>query len=208
MASRPHTVLFDFGGVVIRTPFELVDTDWRGPFDPDTDPLWRRAVAHEITEREYWDTRAREFHPGADDPTFALMRDLYDTAEDAIVRPEVVALLDQLDARGVRTAVLTNDLTAFHPPEWVERMSVIRRFDPLIDLSHVGFLKPSPQAFAHALDVLHLDPEDVLFVDDQPPNVEGAIAQGIEAIRFDPTDVDRSVARVERRVAEGSRDAA
>lgn len=196
----PTTVLFDFGGVVIRTPFELVDTDWRGPFDPAGDELWRRSVAHEITEREYWHTRALELHPDSDDPTFDFMRTLYDTDEDVIVRPEITALLDRLQARGVRTAVLTNDLTAFHPDEWVQRMSVIPRFDPLIDLSHVGFLKPSREAFDHALKILDADPGDVVFLDDQQPNVRGAQAVGIDAVWFDPTDVAGSVDRLEARL--------
>jgi putative hydrolase of the HAD superfamily len=194
------TVLFDFGGVVIRTPFELVDTDWRGPFDPAGDELWRRSVTHEITEREYWHRRALEFHPDSEAPTSDFMRMLYDTEEAVVVRPEITALLDRLEARGLQAAVLTNDLTAFHADDWVARMTVIRRFDPLIDLSHVGFLKPSPEAFAHALKILDADPAEVVFLDDQQPNVAGAEVAGITAVWFDPTDVAGSIARLEARL--------
>lgn len=189
-------VLFDFGGVVIKTPFELLDTEWRGPFDPERDPLWQAAVSEEITEREYWHRRASELHPDAEDPTFAFMRQLYDTDEERIVRPEIVALLDELDRRGIRTAGLTNDLAAFHPPEWIERMTVIRRFDPLVDLSHAGFLKPAPTAFEYALKQLDVPPEKVLFFDDQPQNVEGAEEFGIAAVRCNPTDVNGSISRL------------
>lgn len=192
-AAPVDTVLFDFGGVVIRTPFELVATDWRGPFDPAGDALWQRSMAGEITEREYWHRRAGSLHPGVEDPTAVFMAELYDTDEEVVVRPEIGVLLDELQARGLRTAVLTNDLTAFHSDEWVERMTVISRFDPLIDLSHVGFLKPDPQAFAHALKILDRDPAQVVFLDDQPRNVEGAQACGIAAVWFDPTDVDGSL---------------
>ena len=194
--GQPDTVLFDFGGVVIRTPFELVDTDWRGPFDPATDPLWRQSMAGKITEREYWHHRASEFHPEASDPTFALMRQLYDVEEATIVRPEMLAVLDRLQARELRTAVLTNDMAAFHPEEWIARMTVIRRFDPVIDLSHVGFLKPSAEAFAHALKLLDREAEDVLFVDDQPRNVEGARQAGLLTVWFDATDVAGSIERL------------
>lgn len=187
------TVLFDFGGVVIKTPFELLDTEWRGPFDPATDSLWRQSMAEEITEREYWHRRAREFHPDAPDPTFAFMRTLYDVEEGTIVRPEILAFLDELDDRGIRTAVLTNDLAAFHPQEWIDRMQIITRFDPLIDLSHVGFLKPSAEAFGHALKILDATPDEVVFLDDQPGNVDGARDVGITTVRLDPRAVAGSI---------------
>ncbi len=120
-----------------------------------------------------------------------------------IVRPEVLALLSSLEDAGVRRAVLTNDLAAFHPPEWIERMSVLRRFDPLVDLSHVGFLKPDPEAFEHALKELGIPLEEaarVVFVDDQRRNVAGAMAVGMRGVWFDPTDVEGALARLRAEV--------
>ena len=204
-----ETVLFDFGGVIIRTPFELPQPDvaadgtpldhstWTGPFDPAADALWRRSMAEEITEREYWHERATEVVGDVEDPTLAYMRELYETDESIVVRPEMAALVAELADAGLRVAVLTNDLTKFHPQEWVDRMTITRRFDPLIDLSHVGFLKPAPQAYEHALKELDADdPSTVLFVDDQPANVEGGRAVGLTCVWFDPTDVPGSIARI------------
>ena len=67
MVSAPtpvvEAVLFDMGGPVARTPFEMLPYlervcgapertfDWTGPFDPETDALWQRMQAGEITER-------------------------------------------------------------------------------------------------------------------------------------------------------------
>lgn len=197
MPEQVSVVLFDFGGVVIRTPFELGDFDWRGPFDVSTDPLWAQSMSGEITEREYWHQRSSVYHPDDDDPTHTFMRTLYEQDEAVIVRPEIVALLDDLRAAGIRTAVLTNDLAAFHPPEWIERMTVIRRFDPLIDLSHVGYLKPQPEAFEHALKSLGVSREDaasIVFLDDQPRNVAGAEACGLRGVHFNPVEVEASLA--------------
>ena len=71
MRSNGALVL-DFGGVVTRTLFETHDLTeqalglaegtltWRGPFDPETDALWRSMQVDEISEREYWRTRTRE----------------------------------------------------------------------------------------------------------------------------------------------------
>ena len=81
MTEATSVVLFDFGGVVIRTPFELHGYDWHGPFDPSSDPLWEAMQRGEITEREYWHRRASAYHPRAEDPTHAFMRDLYEQDE-------------------------------------------------------------------------------------------------------------------------------
>jgi HAD superfamily hydrolase (TIGR01509 family) len=70
-------------------------------------------------------------------------------------------------------------------------------FDPLIDLSHTGFLKPAPEAFARALEILDELPSRVVFVDDQPHNVAGAREMGLVGVWFDVTDPAGSVRRVE-----------
>lgn len=192
MASG-SVVLFDFGGVVIKTPFELLDQSWRGPFDPESDPLWRRFQAGEITERHYWGERAQSLHPDSADPIIDLMNDAFDRPEADVVRPEVAAFIADCPWR---VATLTNDLGRFHPPEWIERISVIRRFDPIIDLSFSGVLKPAREAYEVALQRLGVAAEAVVFVDDQPVNVEGARSVGIRAVWFDVTDIESSLRQV------------
>jgi electron transfer flavoprotein beta subunit len=65
-------LVLDFGGVISRTLFEthaLTERalglkpgtlTWRGPFDPDSDPLWRSMQSGDISERDYWLERTRE----------------------------------------------------------------------------------------------------------------------------------------------------
>ncbi len=205
-----EVLLFDFGGVVIKTPFELVPRlerrlgldpmGWYGPFDPAQDPLWLRLSRREITEREYWRRRSLELAPvlGSDtDPVRSLFEAMYDLDESDIVRPEMRALIDRA-ADSKRLAVLTNDLGRFHSREWKARMSILGRFEAVIDLSERGVLKPHPDAYEIALAELGVSAHDVLFVDDQPLNVAAARAAGLHAIGFDVTSPARSVAAVEQ----------
>lgn len=188
-------LLLDFGGVVIKTPFELqerVDTPgWGGPFDPQSDPLWRDFQTGTISEREYWHTRAAEVFPGSDDPVRKLMATVFAPPPDQVVRPEVAVLI----AEAERPAVLTNDLARFHDKQWLVDMGLEGVFDPLIDLSYLGYRKPHRRAFRHALSELEEEVANVVFVDDQPANVAGAQACGLSAIWFDVTDPSGSVAR-------------
>lgn len=52
----------------------------------------------------------------------------------------------------------------------------------------VGAAKPSPEYFGHVADDLGLRPADLLFLDDQPENVEGARAVGLAAEQWVHTD--------------------
>lgn len=188
-------LLVDFGGVVIKTPFELQNRvgspGWGGPFDPDSDPMWRDSQAGVMSEREYWHSRAAEVFPDIDDPVRNLMATIFAPPPDEVVRPEVASLVAQVD----RPAVLTNDLARFHDKQWLVDMGLDGVFDPLIDLSYVGYLKPERRAFSHALAELGEEAGNVVFVDDQPANVEGARASGLIGVWFDVTDPAGSVAR-------------
>ena len=191
-------LLLDFGGVVIRTPFEVLhrvgSPPWTGPFDPASDPMWRDLQAGRLSEREYWRRRAAELYPEADDPSRELMGAVFAPPPEEVVRLETRRLVSELGG----AAVLTNDLAHFHDDDWLAAMGLTDVFHPLIDLSHVGYLKPRPEAFAHALTVMEADPAEVVFVDDQPYNIEGARRHGLEAVWFDVTDPVGSVERVRR----------
>jgi putative hydrolase of the HAD superfamily len=57
-------------------------------------------------------------------------------------------------------------------------------FDHLLFSARIGVVKPEPAAFEAALEVMALDPAQLVFIDDRQENVEGAIACGIRGILF------------------------
>ena len=61
-------------------------------------------------------------------------------------------------------------------------MDVLDKFDPFVDLSNSGILKPDPRGYRRVLDGLCLDADQVLFVDDQPVNIAGARSVGMPAV--------------------------
>lgn len=198
-------LLLDFGGVLLKTNFELNDVAersmglptgslaaWRGPFDPAIDTVWRRFLDGEITERGYWVERSAEL--GTD--TAGLMRHFFEPSGDHLIRPDMWAFVREMQAEGRRVGILTNDMSAFHGPEWKEGITVLREVDCIADCSFTGHLKPDPRAYALGLATLELDRTDVVFVDDLWVNVHGAIDYGIPTVRFDPVDVPGSIAAI------------
>jgi putative hydrolase of the HAD superfamily len=204
MTTSPplRPLLLDFGGVVLLSPFELRHRiepvlgpiDWRGPFDTSTDADWVRFQNREITERTFWAERAATY--GYDD-TKEFFRLFYEPAGQDLIRPEMHQLIVDYKAMGGVVGVLTNDLAAFHGVEWINGMSILAEFHFIVDGSVTGVLKPHPDSFGFALaEFGHPDPASVVFVDDQPINLEGSTAAGLDSVWFDFTDVPTSIARI------------
>jgi putative hydrolase of the HAD superfamily len=203
-------LVLDFGGPVLRTPFELLRAGeqraglargtlrWTGPFDPVADDEWRAMQAGVMTERDYWALRSRSFAAltGAQPSFQSLMDVLFAGPEAELVRDEAVAAIDRARARGLAIGVLTNDMRAFHGADWVARMRILDKVDVLVDGSVEHVLKPDPRSYDLAVQRLGVRPAECLFVDDQPGNVTGAEEVGMRAVWFDVTDPAGSYARV------------
>lgn len=195
-------VIFDFGGPVLLTPFELRHVGerdlgltpgafgWSGPFDPDADPDWRVFQSGGMNEREYWARRAQEFSDLTGEPATmpALCSHLYSGAEEELIRPGARTLIDDARAAGIPVGVLTNDLTSFHDETWLARMGILRDFDVLVDGRTEGVYKPDVRAYEVVIERMGVDPTRTIFIDDQPVNLEGAEVAGLTPVRLDPTD--------------------
>ena len=202
-------VVLDFGGPVLMTPFERLRAlerllglapgtlDWRGPFDPAADPLWRSLQAGELTEPAYWARRTAE---AGQDGVRALMARLFGGPEDELVRPQARALVAEARAAGLETAVLTNDLHAFHDQAWIDRMRVLAEVGCVVDTSRHGTRKPEPAAYRLVLDRLGVAADQAVFADDQPANAAGAEAAGMAAVWFDVTRPGHSYQQVRQAI--------
>jgi len=82
----------------------------------------------------------------------------------------------------------------------MERLEILRLIDSVVDATRTRILKPDPRAYALGCEALGAAPGDVVFVDDQKRNVEGALAAGLDAVWFDITQPATTYAEVERRL--------
>jgi len=195
-------LVFDFGGPVLLTPFEVRSVGernlglpagslaWTGPFDPQADRLWREFQAGQLNEREYWAHQAERFSEltglPADMPS--MMAPLYAGSEEELLRPDAVALIHDAKAAGIRVGIHTNDLTSFHDAEWLEKMTILREFEVMVDGRTDGVYKPDREAFDLMIERMGMPPADIVFIDDQPVNIRGAQEAGMHCVLLDPTD--------------------
>ncbi|GAB4361585.1 MAG: HAD-IA family hydrolase [Oricola sp.] len=216
-----RALILDFGGVVTRTLFETHDLTeaalglppgtlaWRGPFDPDADPLWRDMQAGRMSERDYWLQRTREVGALVG-RQWTKMADFVRAARgehpDAVIRPEFRQALTAAKAAGIRLAILSNELDLFYGADFRDRLPFLADFDVIVDATYTDILKPDPRAYRACLDELRLPAENCVFVDDQKRNIEGAKAVGLATVHFDVCRPRESYAAALKmlNIAEGS----
>ncbi|CAN5622745.1 HAD-IA family hydrolase [soil metagenome] len=187
-----HAVLWDFGGVILSSPFEAFNRyEERVGLPIDfirsvnaTDPhanAWARLERSELSAEQFDEAFAEESErlghrvPGAD--VLGLL--------SGEVRPEMVAALDAVITAGFRTACLTNNVVGGEARADVA--DVMRRFHVVVESSKVGVRKPEPRFYELACEMLDVEAPRCVFLDDLGINLKPAAAMGMTTIKvIDP----------------------
>jgi putative hydrolase of the HAD superfamily len=185
-------VLWDFGGVILSSPFEAFNsyeaehglpTDFIrsvNATNPDGN-AWARLERSDIGgvafDAVFAEESAALGHriPGAD--VLGLL--------SGEVRPEMVALLDRVKLAGYKVACLTNNVTgAFGTEERAAEVgAIMARFDAVVESSKVGCRKPEPRFYEIACELLEVHPTECVFLDDLGINLKPAAAMGMTTIK-------------------------
>jgi putative hydrolase of the HAD superfamily len=115
---------------------------------------------------------------------------------------EMIELVADLRGRGLRTALLTNNVREWEP-SWRSMLPEIDEiFEVVVDSAFVGMRKPEPEIYELTIERLGdgLRPEDCIFVDDIRVNCDAARDLGMVAVRFETTaqaraDIEAALAR-------------
>lgn len=215
LPTEPQALLLDFGSVISTSLFECHreteellglragSLSWLGPIDPSTDTLWRSMLRAEITERDYWATRAHEIGDALGESgwdTATMLSRVRHTDPNRTVRPRIAQLIAATRAAGLRVGILSNELELFYGPKFLSGMAVLRDLDAVVDATHTGILKPDLRAYQAAAEALALPAEKILFVDDQFRNIAGAVNAGMQVHYFDLRDVHGGIAAIAARL--------
>ncbi len=191
-------MLWDFGGVILSSPFEAfaryeqangLPKDFIRTVNATNhlDNAWARLERSDITPAQFGDEFADESEamghrvPGGD--VLALL--------SGQVRPQMVEALDRLKRDGYVIACLTNNVGGEHSS--MERAEVIggimARFDAIVESSKVGVRKPEPRFYEIACELVGAQPDECVFLDDLGINLKPAAAMGMRTIKVVDPDV-------------------
>lgn len=209
---RFRAVLWDFGGVILTSPFEAfsryeqengLPKDFLRTINatnPDTN-AWAMFERSEVDLDGFcalFEAEAAERGHSVDGR--AVMALLHGE-----LRPQMVEALHRLKGEGYQLALLTNNvavgrerigtIVGEHEAErQKDRAAVISIFDHVIESSVVGYRKPEPQFYEAACEALNVEPQECIFLDDLGINLKPAATMGMHTIKV--TDPDDALAQL------------
>jgi putative hydrolase of the HAD superfamily len=195
-AKTPHAILWDFGGVILSSPFEAFnryEAEIGLPKDfirglnarnGDTN-AWAKMERSEVTLEgfvELFEAEARQRGHTLDG-----WRILQSLSGD--IRPQMVEALRRCKA-AFRVACITNNMKSgegpgmARSPEKAKAVAeVMALFEHIVESSKLGMRKPDPRIYQHACDLLGVKPEDCVYLDDLGINLKPARALGMRTIK-------------------------
>ena len=99
----------------------------------------------------------------------------------------LLARYRELRARGIRLAILTNNVREWHDI-WRTAFEIDALFELVVDSAFEGTRKPEPKIYELTLERLDLEAGDCAFIDDVDVNVTAATELGMHGIHFRDTD--------------------
>jgi glucose-1-phosphatase len=177
-------VVFDLGNTLVRFDNREPHVVWEQRLGLAPGTLWEAVAAAADwrdafvggDEEEAWSLTAGALGlalndvPALQAAYFACERLEHDLLEFALqLRPHY------------RTGVLS-DAPASARTGTVKKFHLDNCFDAIVLSGESKVLKPDPQAFTAVLDALAVNPEGTVFVDDEPANIEGARALGMQTV--------------------------
>ena len=203
--GRIRAVISDFGGVLTSPLFQsfaawqresglsyeaLGNAMSRATERSGIHPLYELEKGT-ISEAEFLRMLEAELEPGT---SLSGMRDVY--FEHLHPNRPMIEFMRSLRARGLRMALLTNNVREWEP-QWRAKLPEIDEiFEVVVDSAFVGMRKPDPEIYTLTLDRLGggLEPDDCVFVDDVDVNCETAQSLGMRAVHF--VDAEQAIPAV------------
>jgi putative hydrolase of the HAD superfamily len=188
-------VLWDFGGVILTSPFEAFaryEDELGLPVgflrrvnatNPDAN-AWAKLERSEVDAAGFAALFEEEARALGGEVSGARVLELL--AGD--LRPEMVRALQAVKAAGYKTACLTNNIAAGNEGPENRRQhvaEVMSLFDAVVESSKIGVRKPEPRFYELACETLAVAPTECVFLDDLGINLKPARAMGMTTIKVE-----------------------
>jgi putative hydrolase of the HAD superfamily len=96
--------------------------------------------------------------------------------------PEVLEIV-RLCKERIPVALFTNASTTLNRE--IETLGLTGLFDHVVNTAEVGSIKPEPEIYKYALDLVGIEASEAYFTDDRPENIEAAVKLGWTGHLFD-----------------------
>lgn len=186
--SQIRAVIFDLGGVILRTddpaPRQLL-AERLGYTYAELDsivfnnPISQKAERGLATPEQVWGEIGQKLQI-PDHEVAYFLREFFagDTVDKTLIQ-----FIGQIHAQH-QTALLSNTWRKDLDRYIKEDLHFPDIFDLVISSAKIGIAKPDARIFQLTLQTLGVRPDEAIFVDDNRANIEAAAQLGMQAIRF------------------------
>ena len=179
-------ITFDFGGVIAEEGFRegMRAIALRFGLDPEETIEMAFLLVFDVrfveggcTEKELWDLFRKRTGIKTDDSTLREM-----VLSRFVVRPWMLDLAKSLNKKGYMVAMLTDQAGWLN--ELDRKTPFLHLFNPVINSWETGKTKKDHTSFTDLASAVRLDPQEILFVDDNEGNIERAASMGLKTILY------------------------
>jgi putative hydrolase of the HAD superfamily len=198
--DKIRAVFFDFGGVLASEGFReglqaigrKHGVDPERTFDLGTEAVYDSGyITGQGTETKFWELFRRR--AGIAETDEALRSEILTRFT---LRPQMLALVQALRNAGLLVAILSDQTDWL---DWLnDRDGFFDEFERVFNSFHLGKGKRDPTIFDDVTRLVGVDPNQALFVDDNPGNVQRAQERGLKVLLF--RDEKRAIAWLGRLV--------
>ncbi|XP_005102670.1 acyl-CoA dehydrogenase family member 10 isoform X2 [Aplysia californica] len=206
-SPKPKAVIFDMGGVVVPSPFQLFkDFEKSTGLSSGTvskfivaggmDGAWSQLESGKLTLSEFSDIFSRELSKevGKEIDTSLLIAWM-SKSEEGHAFPVMVNAVRGVKAHGMKTALLTNNW--FVDELKTKTLLPVDQslFDVVVQSCVLGYRKPHTNMYSRCVQELHVNANEAVFLDDLGHNLKPAQAMGMHTIKV--TSPEQAVAELE-----------
>ena len=200
-ARTPRAVLWDFGGVILSSPFEAFnryEAEIGLPKDfirslnarnADTN-AWAKMERSEVSLEGFvqlFEAEANQMGQRVDG--WRILRSI-----SGDIRPQMVEALRRCKTT-FRVACITNNMKHGEGPGMARSADkaqavaeIMTLFEHVVESSKLGLRKPDPRIYRHTCELLGVAPEECVYLDDLGINLKPARAMGMRTIKVGDPD--------------------
>ena len=164
--NKIKAIAFDLGGVLIKeNDYSLTEKA----------QILEKSFGKINNNDEYldWATKTTNFSKKEiNQITEEIIQNIYDLRD-----PDIFNHLPK-----VKLAIASNHLSAIH--KWIDKSEIRKYFDYILISADIGIGKPNKEFFEKLVSGLGEKKEDILFIDDDINNVEGAKKFGLSVLHY------------------------
>ncbi|NTU56583.1 MAG: HAD family phosphatase [Anaerolineales bacterium] len=181
-----RAVLFDLGGVIVRTEYQAPRQHLAERFGMDYEDIDKivfgsgtavRASVGEIDEQEHWRNVMKTLKLPASE--YERIRDEFFAGD--VIDHEILNFLRSIKPR-CKTGLISNAWSGLR--DYIVREKFDDAFHQMVISAEVGVAKPDPKIFHIALEQLQVKAKEAVFVDDVLENIEACQQVGMQGIHF------------------------